>query len=143
MAVGPARRHAQLEAPDLLGRRCKVGFHPDYMTANKERVRRHVVLSAIPVPRVHWRSRLNTPGQDAESAEPFEELLATWPARLRHSSRSLLAVPLVRGQEEKKYATAWDLFVFGTGTYMHTYIRYRIHVPIHLYAYLFVCMDVV
>lgn len=68
------------------------------MTANKERVRRQVVLSAIPVPRVHWRSRLNTPGQDAESAKAIRGAVGDLAARLRHSSGSLLAVPLVRDQ---------------------------------------------
>ncbi|KAK5627208.1 hypothetical protein RRF57_002923 [Xylaria bambusicola] len=89
------------------------------MTANKERVRRQVVLSAIPVPRVRWRSRLNTPGQDAESAKSFQGHSTCW--QLGRTPAALVKIPasgtLGPRPSVKEARNCMGPFTFGTGTY--------------------------
>ncbi|KAI0969805.1 hypothetical protein F4678DRAFT_154415 [Xylaria arbuscula] len=93
------------------------------MTANKERVRRQVVLSAIPVPRVRWRSRLKSPGQDAESAKPFEGFSTCW--QLGRTPAALVKIPasgtLGPRPSAKRHATAWDLLHSGRVRILQSY----------------------
>ncbi len=87
------------------------------MTANKERVRRQVVLSAIPVPRVHWRSRLELPAKTrSQQSHSSCWQLGRTPAALVKIPASGTLGPRPSGKE---VGHCMGPFTFGTGTYSH------------------------
>ncbi|KAI1352506.1 hypothetical protein F5Y01DRAFT_90070 [Xylaria sp. FL0043] len=73
-----------------------------------------------------WRSRLNTPGQDAESAKPFESHRSLLATRLGRTPAALVKIPasgtLGPRPSAKEACNCMGPFTFGTGTYLRTVI---------------------